>query len=162
MKLVCVPDHDKLNANDQSIFLLGPTPRKKTGGASWRPEMIKELLLAGFDGTIFMPEDKSGEWQHEYESQIAWEQRYLKGCKLILAWIPRDLEKMPGFTTNVEFGMFVSDESRHMLYGRPNDSPKTKYLDALYKIYRNKDPSDNMKEVAEDCVKFFKDYCGNS
>lgn len=39
---------------------------------------------------------------------------------------------MPGSTTNVEFGYWV--KSGKVLYGRPKDAVKVKYLDWLYKV----------------------------
>ena len=113
----------------KSVFLMGPTPRAETAGESWRPSMIEALEKAGYDGVVFVPETGDGQWKHSYEDQIEWEQRYLRTCDLILAWVPRDLETMPGFTTNVEFGQFMA--SGRLLYGRPREAPKTRYLDAM-------------------------------
>jgi ADP-ribose pyrophosphatase YjhB (NUDIX family) len=92
--------------------------------------MLTALEKAGYDGVVFVPETEDGTWKHAYTDQIDWEQKYLYECDLILAWVPRDLEKMPAFTTNVEFGEFV--QSGKLVYGRPDDAPKTRYLDALY------------------------------
>ena len=39
---------------------------------------------------------------------------------------------MPALTTNVEFGYWLSREPNKVLYGRPDDSEKNKYLDWLY------------------------------
>lgn len=122
----------------KSLFLMGPTPRAETGGESWRPMMIDALEKAGYDGVVYVPETEDGKWQHSYVEQIEWEQRYLAQCDRIVAWVPRDLEKMPAFTTNVEFGQHVA--SGKLVYGRPEGTPKTRYLDALYRRH-NKDLS---------------------
>ena len=130
----------------KSVFLVGPTPRKETGGESWRGAMIIALEKAGYDGVVFVPETEDGTWKHAYTDQIDWEQKYLYECDLILAWVPRDLEKMPAFTTNVEFGEFV--RSGKLIYGRPDDAPKTRYLDALYEEDTLRKPHGTLESLA--------------
>jgi hypothetical protein len=43
----------------KSIFLAGPTPRRPEV-ASWRPDALRILQEAGYDGVVFVPEDRSG------------------------------------------------------------------------------------------------------
>jgi hypothetical protein len=52
---------------------------------------------------------------------------------MILFWIPRELDKMPAFTTNVEFGYWLAKTPSRIIYGRPDNARKIKYLDWLYK-----------------------------
>jgi hypothetical protein len=113
----------------KSIFLVGPTPRSKEV-VSWRPEVISLLDEYGYDGIVFNPEPRSGNWERDYDGQVAWETRGLEWSDVILAWIPRDIENMPAFTTNVEFGRYVG--TGKMIYGRPDNAPKNRYLDWLY------------------------------
>lgn len=113
-----------------SIFLMGPTPRQATGGTSWRPAMLRALEQAGFTGTVFVPEDAEGSYAHSYVDQITWEQDGLEMADVILAWVPRELDTMPAFTTNVEFGEFL--RGGKLVYGRPEGAPKTRYLDERY------------------------------
>jgi len=133
-----------------SVFLVGPTPRANTGGESWRPAMIEALREAGYDGVVYVPEPEDGDtWAPDYENQIAWETRYLERADLLLAWVPRDLETMPGFTTNFELGEYWS--SGRLLYGRPKYAEKMRYLDeraemAEMPIYSS------LKELAEGAV----------
>jgi hypothetical protein len=119
------------------IFLVGPTPRSDAV-PSWRPEALKILEELEFDGVVFVPEPENGEWPSHYFDQIEWELgalnscvEYPRGC--IAAWVPRDMKTMPALTTNVEFGLFV--KSGRLLYGRPDEAPSTRYLDALYEKY---------------------------
>lgn len=135
----------------KSVFLVGPTPRAETGGESWRPAMIEVLRRAGYDGVVYVPETADGKWRHSYTDQIAWEQACLHQCDLILAWVPRDLERMPAFTTNVEFGEFVS--SGKLIYGRPDGAPKTRYLDALYEDFTLGKPCQTLDELAAIAVR---------
>jgi hypothetical protein len=131
----------------KSVFLMGPTPRAETGGESWRPAMIAALEQAGYDGVVYVPETEDGEWKHSYTDQTEWEQRYLHQCDRILAWVPRDFETLPAFTTNVEFGEFVA--SGKIIYGRPEGAPKTRYLDALYLEHMLARPSSLIEHVAK-------------
>lgn len=110
----------------KSIFLAGPTPREK-GILSWRKEAIKILEDMGYDGHVFIPEPRNGKWRGDYYGQIEWEKKGLSKADCILFWIPRDLETLPGFTTNIEFGMYAS--SGKIVLGAPSGAPKMKYLE---------------------------------
>lgn len=132
----------------KSVFLVGPTPRDGTGGVSWRPAMIAALKKAGYDGVVYVPENEGDTpWAKNYLDQIEWERRYLERCDLILAWVPRDLETMPAFTTNVEMGSFM--DSGKLVYGRPEEAPKNRYLDALYKEAYETAPLTSIEELAK-------------
>lgn len=110
-----------------SIFLVGPTPRSDKPTPSWRPEALKILQELDFHGIVFVPEDEEGGVHADYLDQVSWEKAGLNFADVIVAWVPRDLNTMPSFTTNVEFGRWVT--SGKMLYGRPDGSPKNSYLD---------------------------------
>lgn len=112
-----------------SIFLAGPTPRD-TETMSWRPGAVKILRDLGYQDDILIPESRDGTWNSAtYQKQIDWELYGLERADIIMFWIPRDLITMPGFTTNVEFGMYVS--SGRVVLGFPEDAPKMKYLHSL-------------------------------
>jgi hypothetical protein len=114
----------------KSIFLAGPTPRDEAVH-SWRPYAIKLLREMGFDGVVYVPEYETGEVLHNYDNQIEWEWKALAHAGAILFWVPRNLETMPAFTTNVEFGYWVRDD--RAFYGRPSSAVLVRYLDSLYK-----------------------------
>jgi hypothetical protein len=142
-----------LPEREQSIFLAGPTPRSKDV-ESWRPEALAILADIGYQGNVFVPEPEGGEWadDYDYDSQISWELKGLNiagmyGC--IVFWVPRNLENMPAFTTNVEFGLHVKVCNLNMAYGRPDNAPGTRYLDSLYLRYRFKKPQNSLKELLE-------------
>lgn len=116
-----------------SIFLAGPTPRDQDV-PSWRPDALawleKHAAEMGLsDMVVFVPEDEEGEFQGSYIDQVEWESKGLNFADVILFWVPRDLEWLPGFTTNVEFGKWCS--SAKAVLGHPKDAPKTRYLDWL-------------------------------
>ena len=134
---------------DFPIFLVGPTPRSNDV-PSWRPEALKILEEAKFKGSIYVPEDKTGKYKHSYVDQVEWEHEALDHCNIygaILAWVPRDLETMPAFTTNVEFGIYVKSQS--FFYGRPDGAPKNRYLDWMYKKFHKEDPCNNLHDLVQ-------------
>lgn len=113
----------------KSIFLAGPTPRDKEV-PSWRPEAIKILEEMGYDGVVFSPEPKNKNFTKDYDAQIEWETEGLNRADCILFWIPRDLETMPAFTTNFEFGEW--HKSGKVVLGFPKDAPKNRYLESRF------------------------------
>lgn len=125
-----------LDFNKPSIFLAGPSPR--SGDViSWRIMALAYFKAVGYEGQVLIPE--SDEWKFclSYDNQVEWEDYGLLNCDKIVFWIPRNLQTLPGLTTNVEFGRFV--HSGRMIYGRPTDAEKCRYLDWLYAKY-NKRP----------------------
>jgi hypothetical protein len=133
--------------DEPSIFLVGPTPRSPDV-ASWRPKALR--LLKEFDGIVFVPEPPNGNWQGSYLDQITWEWKALDICAVsgvIAAWVPRDIETMPAFTTNVEFGRYVG--SGHLWYGRPIDAPNNYYLDRLYLNVTKREPCNTLEDLMQ-------------
>ena len=79
-----------------------------------------------------------------------WEREALTEATVILFWIPRSLPDMPAFTTNVEFGYWL--HSGKVIYGRPDDATKIKYLDWLYKEDYNKTPINDLDELLKESI----------
>lgn len=109
----------------QSLFLAGPTPRDKSV-PSWRPQALKYLEEVGYDGVVYVPEPRDGRFTRDYDNQVEWETDGLNRADTIVFWVPRDLEKMPAFTTNVEWGAWV--DSGKVVLGYPVSAPKMRYL----------------------------------
>lgn len=117
---------DPIPESKRGIFLAGPTPRD-ADTPSWRPHMLG--LLALYDGAVFVPEAAPGKWEHDYDGQAEWELAALDAASVIAFWIPRDLVRMPAFTTNIEFGYWC--RSGKCLLGHPPGTPKMGYLRLL-------------------------------
>lgn len=132
-----------------SIFLAGPTPRT-TDVKSWRPEAIQILEELEYKGQVIIPEREAG-WEGAYINQVEWENTGLNSCSVIVFWVPRNLETLPAFTTNVEFGRFCQDP--RILYGRPADSPGNRYLDWLYKKFLGREPVEDLFELMRRAAK---------
>lgn len=156
---ILTPNDEIPNQLGRSIFLIGPTPRSNKV-RSWRIDAIKLLKNLNFEGTVLVPEIiGSEEWNPVYKEQIDWELKGLESSMVLAAWVPRSIEGgMPAFTTNVEFGMFLSDE--RLIYGRPDWAEKCRYLDYVYKRAQRQEPvSDLVKlmKLARNRVDYFED-----
>lgn len=114
----------------RSIFLAGPTPRA-SDVPSWRPSAIQTLRNLGFDGLVFVPEAEGGGWHGIYEQQVEWEWSALGLANKVVFWVPRELNSMPAFTTNVEFGFMVARYPERVILGCPDGAPKVRYLKML-------------------------------
>lgn len=141
----------KINYSDQevikgekSIFLAGPTPRGE-GAITWRTEACKKLEEYGFDGVVYVPEYSTWKQKEDYVDQAMWEREALTEATVILFWIPRHLPDMPAFTTNVEFGYWL--HTNKVVYGRPDNAEKIKYLDWLYELDYNEKPFNNLDDL---------------
>jgi len=115
------------NPDRNSIFLAGPSPRGR-GEHDWRKVACAWLRETGFSGTVYIPLPRDGVYRPDYDhaAQIDWELEHLETAGVIVFWIPRDLENLPGFTTNVEFGRF--SRSGRAVLGYPHGAPKMRYL----------------------------------
>jgi len=116
-----------------AIFLAGPTPRDPQT-PSWRPDALKLLDEMGYDGVVMVPEDAEGEWgsgPEAYMNQVDWERKGLDLADVILFWVPREMERMPALTTNVEFGRYVTSDK--IIFGAPEWAKSVRYLESMLK-----------------------------
>ena len=143
----------------KSIFLAGPTPRDENT-ISWRIDVCDRLENLGFDGVVYNPEYSSWKPKSSYIDQAEWEREALTEATVILFWIPRDLKDMPAFTTNVEFGYWL--HTGKVIYGRPDNSVKNKYLDWLYKVDYNKEPFNDLDKLLKEAIKMVDELYENS
>jgi len=146
----------KINYSDQevlkggkSIFLAGPTSRDQSI-PSWRKDACKILELLGFDGIVYVPEYSTWKPKDGYDNQAMWERNALTKATVILFWIPRKLPDMPAFTTNVEFGYWL--HTGKVIYGRPDDAEKIKYLDWLYKLDYGLEPINDLETLIKQAL----------
>ena len=135
--------------NKKSIFLAGPTPRdgKKK---SWRTTACDKLNELKFDGVVYVPEYSNWKPKADYVDQAKCERIALTEATVIMFWIPRSFPDMLAFTTNVEFGYWL--HSGKVIYGRPDDAVKIKYLDWLYKEDYNKTPINDLEELLKTSI----------
>ncbi len=129
------------------VFLAGPTPRSLDVN-SWRPSAVKILREAGYMGHILIPEKRSREDGYDYDSQVEWEHEGLETADLIVFWVPRDLQTMPGFTTNIEFGIYM--KSGKVILGYPSEASGMRYM--AKKAVKYRIPTFNKIDDLGDCV----------
>lgn len=144
---VCFYEDSTIETEKPSMFLAGPTPREKNV-QSWRDEAIQLLREMNFDGTVYIPESKTrvqGAAVLPFNETVEWEQNRLNKASAIVFWIPREIEHMPAFTTNVEFGIYYN--KGNAVYGRPKKAPKCKYLDYIYERDVKQKPSETLKDT---------------
>lgn len=118
---------ESINDNAKSIFLAGPSYRDYQS-FTWRTRATEILQRLGFEGNVFVPEHRTetpnSEWT--YSRQVSWELAHLQKADIIVFWIPRDLETLPGFTTNIEIGEWLN--SGKIIVGAPANAPKVEYI----------------------------------
>lgn len=78
---------------------------------------------------VFIPLPRDGVFPKDYDAQASWEQEAMGRSDVVVFWVARDLNSLPAFTTNVEFGLRV--ENRNVVLGYPQGAPKMRYLDWL-------------------------------
>jgi hypothetical protein len=132
--LVLVCAREPLPAAGPSVFLAGPTPRAGDPAVSWRPAALAELA-ARWPGpaplTVLSPESRGGARARHYDDQVGWETAARAAAAVVMFWIPRDVALMPGFTTNVEFGLDAASRPGSVVLGCPPDCPnpeRNRYL----------------------------------
>ncbi len=143
-KFIVNYSNQKVIHGQKGIFLAGPTPRDKNI-ISWRMDAVEMLKEFGFDGVVYVPEYEGLQGREDYTDQAAWEREALSEASVIVFWVPRELETMPAFTTNVEFGYWINRNK--IVYGRPDKARKIKYLDWLYDIDYMKKPYNNLPDL---------------
>jgi len=150
--IVITPKDEIPKSINKSIFLAGPTPRQKDVDEKyfWRKEAIKILEKKGYDGTVFSPEFHA----KSYEEQVEWENKCLSIADCILFWIPRDLEVLPGFTTNVEYGEWM--KSGKIVLGFPETAAKVRYLKEKAMMYKIP-MSVTLEETIDNALSFLGD-----
>lgn len=140
----------------KSIFLAGPTPRSNSI-ISWRKEAIKLLKENNYDGVVFIPEPRNGEFTSNYDNQIEWEEKMMDLSDCILFWIDRKLR--PDFenialTTNIEWGKYCN--SGKVVVGFPEDAEKTRYIKhQIDKLQLNY--NDTLEKTIKEALEFIGD-----
>lgn len=92
-----------------------------------RPEALKAVEAAWTGAgelVVFVPEPRDGK-PLKYDHH-AWEDHRLAIVDVILFWVPRDMQHLPGLTTNVEFGRW--EASGRVVLGAPPTAAHVGYL----------------------------------
>lgn len=116
-----------------TVFLAGPTVRgNQPHLTSWRFEAVELFRKKGFTGNVIIPEFTNKTESDKYRYDLPqWEFAGLQGSHVIMFWIPRTRELI-GLTTNHEHGYWMGRCRKKMVYGRPDDAYRMKYLDIMW------------------------------
>lgn len=128
MQVVYAPENPPA-AFTKSIFLAGPSPRDPSH-PNWRPAALAALEDMGYDGVVFVPLPRDGDWSHGYDAQVEWELTHLNMADVVVFWVPRSKD-LPALTTNVEYGVYF--DSGTAVLGYPPSATHMRYLDHLGK-----------------------------
>ncbi|MCE9586515.1 nucleoside 2-deoxyribosyltransferase domain-containing protein [Candidatus Uhrbacteria bacterium] len=106
-----------------SIFLAGPTPRKSYI-KSWRPKALQIMRRYRPDVTVYYPEPVSvDKWSPDSDDHINWERAAMARSRVILFWVDRKLDSMPGFRTNTEWGYWTARDYDRLVLAYPPKAP---------------------------------------
>ena len=120
------------------VFLAGPTVRgNQPHLTSWRFDCVREFECQDFGGSLIVPEFSSKVESDKGKYWIPlWEFNGLKTADCILFWIPRTRELI-GLTTNWELGYWIGRKVDKVVYGRPDDAYRIRYLDIMWEAIFN-------------------------
>jgi len=159
--------HEPIPSNLPCLFLAGPTPRAQEV-CSWRPKVVALLEARGLtdDFSLVLPEFRTATinetLEHEeHYRQVQWEWSALGQANVILFWVPRDLETLPGFTTNVEFGYWAAKAPEKVVLGFPVGAPKMEYLETLAKAH-SIPVSSSLGETVENALNLLLELLGQA
>jgi 8-oxo-dGTP diphosphatase len=110
----------------KTLYLAGPTDRNLRPTA-WRQEALQILRDLAFDGHVFVPELEGNQWNGNRDAQFEWEHSAMSRADALVFWVPRDLHALPGFTTNLEWGLYAN--SGRVVLGIPEGTPKTDWME---------------------------------
>ena len=121
-----------IKQSETSIFLAGPTYRGEDFSKSWRKDACKILKELGFKGLVYIPEFETGNMKPDLTEQAEWERQGLEKATVILFYINRKLPELPGFTTNIEYGMWLAKRPNACELCIPANAEKTSYIKWLW------------------------------
>lgn len=118
---------------EHSVFLAGPTLRNEPFEKSWRKYACDKLKELGYKGLVYVPEFETGTMKPDLTEQAGWERKGLTNADIILFYIPRKIPELAGYTTNVEFGMWLAKKPDNCMLCIPEWAEKVNYLKWLWK-----------------------------
>lgn len=136
---------------NKSIFLAGPTSRTNDFDLSWRKEALQYFEDFNFDGTVCIPEfkEKRSFEISDWDTQVNWEWTLLDNADCIMFWIPRNMETLPGLTTNLEFGTYLEKCPEKVILGYPDTAC---HMTWLLKRYNLKAPGNKISNTLRNTV----------
>lgn len=122
------------DAKPPSIFLAGPTPRKSFI-KSWRPRALQMISRHRKDLVVYYPEPVAADkWSPDSEEHLNWRRFAMLRSSVILFWVDRKLDSMPGFRTNNDWGFWTARDPERLVLAYPKNTTGMRGMhnDALY------------------------------
>ncbi len=116
-----------------SIFLAGPTPRKSYT-KSWRPRALQMIRRYRQDPVVYYPEPEAADkWSPDDDAHLNWRRNAMMRSTVILFWVDRKIDAMPGFRTNTDWGYWTARDPERLVLAYPLKAPGMRgmYNDAL-------------------------------
>lgn len=142
--------------NSNSIFLAGPTMRNSSYEKSWRKKAVSILSDFGYPGIVYIPEYPPDiPFSDKYiVKQTKWEWKALDNAGVIIFWVPRTLPDMPAFTTNIEFGRYLTKKPNQVILGYPDNACKMEYMKLLYQEITEEAPEKTLKTTLQKAINY--------
>ena len=150
MQIICY--NDKLIKKSNSIFLAGPTLKNSQ---SWRLEAIKILERLNFDGIVYVPEFKNPNDKKICFDEYSWDKLGIMMSSVVVLWMPDFSLDMLKFVSLHEMKNWFN--TGKVVYGRPENSKKTRYLDMIYELNYHETPSKTLEELLIKGIKSLDD-----
>ena len=125
--------NEPIRKAEHSVFLAGPTLRNEPFEKSWRKQACDKLRELGYEGLVYVPEFEKGTMKPDLTEQAGWEREGLTNATIILFYIPRKIPELAGYTTNVEFGMWLTKKPESCMLCIPEWAEKVNYLKWLWR-----------------------------
>ncbi len=128
-------NHSKqsLIKSEKGIYLANPTKEVEL-------EALSTLEQKGFDGVVYIGGIAEREWNEEA----------IKNSNAVVLWVSKPQSETPSFTRCVNFEELIS--TGKLLYGRPNDADRLKYIDWLYEFDMSEKPFASMEELIDTAI----------
>ena len=112
-----------------AIFLAGPCPRSDYANNDWRTEAFKILENLCFTGPVITPTNDCYNPDNPdfLKNQTAWEYEAMHKASAIVFCLDRS-DKNPGFTTNVEYGIYSRYPSCFVFCPEDNTKGANRYI----------------------------------
>lgn len=125
LAVVHVMEHLPEDLSTPVVYLAGPVPRDGAA-TSWHAAAVALFQARNFSGMLILPRPRDGRWPSDPGAQVVWEEAAQRRATVLMFWIPRDLQRLPGLTTNLEWGVWHA--SGKAVLGAPKDAPGMRYL----------------------------------
>jgi 8-oxo-dGTP pyrophosphatase MutT (NUDIX family) len=114
---------------EKMLFLADSTFQQDKLNSSWRMDAIQWLEQLGYDGIVYIPEDREGSPTNavlDDEARIRWTHGAQMRSDVIVFWLPADIKSSSDIVTGVELGWLMA--SGRIILAMPSETEKVRDL----------------------------------